>query len=59
MANYITMALDPNASNLFTLMSYQIGNHAQRIRELQLELENILRTRNLSIVDLMKKIAMR
>ena len=59
MANYITMALDPNASNLYNLMSYQIGNYAQRIRELQLELENILTTRNLSVVDLMKKIAIR
>ena len=59
MANYITMALDPNASNLYHLMSHQIGNYAQRIRELQLELEIILRTRNLSIVDLMKKIAIR
>jgi hypothetical protein len=59
MANYLTMALDPNAANLYRLMSYQIGNHAKRMEELENELEKILTTRNITIVELMKKIAIR
>ena len=59
MANYLTMALDPNAASLYRLMSFQIGSHAKRMEELENELDKILRTRNITIVDLMKKIAIR
>lgn len=58
-ANYITMALDPSASTLYRFMSSQIGNYAQRINELQTELDQILTSRNITIVDLMKKLAIR
>ena len=59
MANYITMALDPNAGNLYKLMNNQIGNYENKMEILQSELEQILLVRNLTIVDLFHKIAVR
>ena len=59
MANYITMALDPNAGNLYKLMNNQIGNYEKKMEILQSELEQILLVRNLTIVDLFHKIAVR
>ena len=59
MANYITMALDPNAGHTFALMNDQIGNYQKNITRLEEELETILRTKNMTIVDLFHKIALR
>ena len=59
MANYITMALDPNAGHTFALMNDQIGNYQKNITRLEKELETILRTKNITIVDLFHKIAIR
>jgi hypothetical protein len=59
MANYLTMALDPNAANLFKLLSFQKGNHAQRLEQLELELNRMLKAKNITIVELMKRIAIR
>ena len=36
-----------------------MGNYASQIDLLQLELDSILKTKNITIVDLMKKIAIR
>ena len=59
MANYLTMALDPNSSNLYKMMSEQIGNYKKRILELQDELDRILKFKNITIVDLFHRIAIR
>jgi len=59
MANYLTMALDPNSSNLYKMMSDQIGNYKKRITELQDELDRILKLKNITIVDLFHRIAIR
>ncbi len=59
MANYLTMALDPNSANLYKMMVGQIENYNQRIDKLQEELETILKSKNLTIVELFHKIAMR
>ena len=59
MANYLTMALDPNAGNLYKLMNNQIGNYKRNIQQLEYELDKILYVRNLTIVDLFHKIAMK
>ena len=59
MANYLTMALDPNTANLFKMMVGQIENYKQRIDKLQDELDKILKSKNITIVDLFHRIAMR
>ena len=59
MANYLTMALDPNAANIYELMSRQIDNYQERMMELEDELDQILFSRNISIVELFHKIAIR
>ena len=53
------MALDPNSSNLYKMMSEQIGNYKKRILELQDELDRILKFKNITIVDLFHRIAIR
>ena len=59
MANYLTMALDPNAASIYELMKEQIENYEDRMKELQDELDEILISRNISIVELFHKIAIR
>ena len=59
MANYITMALDPNAGRTYELMSQQIENYQKNITRLEDELETILNNKNITIVDLFHKIAIR
>jgi hypothetical protein len=59
MANYLTMALDPNSANLYKMMVGQIENYNQRIDKLQEELETILKSKNITIVELFHRIAMR
>ena len=59
MANYLTMTLDPNAGNIFELMKDQIPKYQERMMELEDELDDILVTRNVTIVDLFHKIAIR
>jgi len=53
------MALDPNSANLYKMMIGQIENYKQRINNLQDELDSILKSKNITIVDLFHKIAMR
>ena len=59
MANYLTMALDPNAANIYELMSKQIPNYREKIMNLEDELDEILISKNISIVELFHKIAIR
>ncbi len=59
MANYLTMALDPNAANIYELMSKQIPNYREKIMNLEDELDEILISKNISIVNLFHKIAIR
>ena len=59
MANYLTMALDPNAANIYELMSKQIPNYQEKIMNLEDELDEILISKNISIVNLFHKIAIR
>ncbi len=59
MANYLTMALDPNAANLFKMMSSQIVQYKNRMKELELELDQILKSKGISIVELFHRVAIR
>ena len=59
MANYITMALDPNAGHTFALMNEQIENYQKHTTRLEEELETLLNKKNMTIVDLFHKIAIR
>jgi hypothetical protein len=59
MANYLTMALDPNAANIYELMSKQIPKYREKIMNLEDELDEILISKNISIVNLFHKIAIR
>ena len=59
LANYLTMALDPNAGNIFELMKSQIPKYEERIMELEDELDMILSGQNISIVELFHKVAIK
>ena len=53
------MNLDPNAANLYKLMLNQVDNYQNIIDDLEAELDGILRSKNLTIVDLYHRIAIR
>jgi hypothetical protein len=55
----MTMALDPNAANIYELMSGQIENYEEKILQLQDELDEILLSKNISIIDLFHRVAIR
>jgi len=57
MANYLTMALDPNAGNIHDLMSGQVDHYQEQMMDLEDELQDILLAKNISIIDLFHKIA--
>jgi len=59
LANYLTMALDPNAGNIYELMKTQIPKYEEKMMELEDELDMILTGRNISIVELFHKVAIR
>ncbi len=59
MANYITMALDPSAGAIYQLMSRQISNYEDRIAELEDQLDQVLLSKNITILDLFHRIAIR
>jgi hypothetical protein len=59
MANYMTMALDPSAGAIYQLMSRQISNYQDRIAELEDQLDQILLSKNITILDLFHRIAIR
>jgi hypothetical protein len=59
MANYMTMALDPSAGAIYQLMSRQISNYQDRIAELEDQLDQILLSKNITIMDLFHRIAIR
>jgi hypothetical protein len=53
------MALDPNAAFLRKMMSNQIGNYQNRMDQLQEELDKMLIRKNITIVQLFHRIAIR
>ena len=55
----MTMALDPNAANIYELMSDQIENYQERILQLEDELDEILLSRNISVFELFHRVAIR
>jgi hypothetical protein len=57
MANYLTMALDPNAGNIHDLMSGQVDHYQEQMMDLEDELQDILLAKNTTIIDLFYKIA--
>jgi len=57
MANYLTMALDPNAGNIHDLISGQVDHYQEQMMDLEDELQDILLAKNISIIDLFHKIA--
>ena len=59
MANYLTMALDPSAGGIYELMSRQIFNYKNRIEKLEDELDEILLSKNVTILELFHRIAIR
>ena len=59
MANFLTMTLDPNAAFLRKMMANQIENYQNRIDQLQEELDRMLQTKNITIVELFHRIAIR
>ena len=57
LANYMTMALDPNVAQLVSYMSKKIPNYETLLKKLQFELELALYTSNISIIDLFHRVA--
>jgi hypothetical protein len=55
----MTMALDPSAGAIYQLMSRQISNYQDRIAELEDQLDQILLSKNITIMDLFHRIAIR
>jgi hypothetical protein len=53
------MALDPNAANIHELMSNQIENYGEKILQLEDELNEILLSINISVIDLFHRVAIR
>ena len=59
LANYMSMALDPSAGNTADLMSQQIPNYREGIENLERELQEKLTAKNVTILELFHKIAIR
>jgi hypothetical protein len=59
MANYLTMALDPNAGNIHSLMRQQVDKYDERIMDLEDELVDILASKNITILELFHRVAIR
>jgi len=53
------MALDPNAGNIFKLMDHQIPNYKEKMMDLEDELDEILLSKNVSILELFQRVAIR
>lgn len=59
LANYMTMALDPNVGHLVSFMREEIPNYDNLLSELQNELDQKLDSQKLTLVELYHRIAMR
>lgn len=59
LANYMTMALDPNVAHLVKFMNKNVPAYAQLLDQLQEELDIKLIKSKLSIVDLFHKVAIK
>jgi len=55
----MTMALDPNVGHLVSFMREEIPNYDQLLEELQTELDQILDSKQLTLVELYHRIAMK
>jgi len=59
LANYMSMAVDPSAGNIVDLMSQQIPNYREGIDKLENELQEKLKAKNVTILELFHRIAIR
>jgi hypothetical protein len=59
LANYMTMALDPNVDNLVKYMTREIPAYSKLLEQLQLELEIKLLQSKLTVLELFHKVAIR
>ena len=55
----MTMALDPNVGHLVSFMREEIPDYDQLLKDLQLELDHQLDSKNLTLIDLFHRIAMK
>ncbi len=59
LANYMTMAIDPNVGHIVKFMEGEIPTYAQRLLNLQKELEFKLASSRLTLPELFHKVAIR
>jgi hypothetical protein len=59
LANYMTMALDPNVGHLVRYMTRQVPDYPSLLQQLELQLEGKLQSSNISILELFHKVAVR
>jgi len=59
LANYMTMALDPNVGHLVSFMREEVPTYDQLLKDLQSELDDKLYSQNLTLIELFHKIAMK
>ena len=57
MANYMTMALDPNVGHLVKYMTREVSEYGALLDQLQGELDIKLNSSNMTILDLFHKVA--
>jgi hypothetical protein len=59
LANYMTMALDPNVGHLVSFMREEVPTYDQLLKDLQLELDQKLDSQNITLIELYHRIAMK
>jgi hypothetical protein len=59
LANYMTMAIDPNVGHIVKFMEEEIPTYAQKLLNLQKELELKLASSRLTLPELFHKVAIR
>ncbi len=59
LANYMTMALDPNVGHIVKFMEKNIPKYRERLAKLEDELQKQLKSTNSTLVELFHKVAVR
>jgi hypothetical protein len=59
LANYMTMALDPNVGHLVRYMTREVPDYPRLLEQLQEELDTKLSTSNMTILELFHKVAIK
>jgi uncharacterized protein YpbB len=57
LANYMTMAIDPNVGHIVKFMETELPTYNQLLKDLQKELEEKLKALNISLPELFHRIA--